>query len=274
MANKSNVEKDDIDKLLIGAKNTSPRSDQLSYSKQKMRMICRSLSFDSNHYQPEHTVKQICEYIGSKRKLDRILYSEISNYIFSLNIRQRGTFATNVDCLLQYVLSGGFETSSEGRKEDCRKIVLKIYDHFQLALHQIENTKSILRNSVEELKEEIRKENKGIEREYITILAIFSSIVLTFVGGVSFSSELLSAMHSVSIYRLLLSIEGLAFVLLNLSYMMLKLIFEINDKQLQGYSIMCLNAIIGASMALTILAKFLSLHFLPYYISRFLFWCN
>ena len=51
---------------------------------------------------------------------------------------QRGAFATNLEKLLLYSLDDGNSIS-----EDSKKIIVKIYDHSQLALHQIENVNNI-----------------------------------------------------------------------------------------------------------------------------------
>ena len=44
-------------------------------------------------------------------------------------------------------------------------MIVKIYDHFQLALHQIENVNNIFANSIEEAKENLQKQIKGVEKE-------------------------------------------------------------------------------------------------------------
>ena len=96
---------------------------------------------------------------------------------------------------------------------------MKIFDHCQLANYQIENAGNIAEKSNDRVKakiiEEVNRDMKVIEREYITILGIFASIVLAFMGGISFSSATLNAMKDVSIFRLLLIVDLLAFILVN-----------------------------------------------------------
>lgn len=132
---------------------------------------------NTQKYDPQKTVENIASYITSTNKLDRILYSEISNYVYSLEMSQRGVFATNLEKLLLYSLD-----DDNSVDEDCKKMIVKIYDHFQLALHQIENVNNIFADSIEEAKENLQKQIKGVEKEYISILGIFASIVLAFVG--------------------------------------------------------------------------------------------
>ena len=85
--------------------------------------------------------------------------------------------------------------------EDSKRIIIKIYDHFQLALHQIENVNNIFASSIEEAKENLKKEIKGVEKEYISILGIFAAIVLAFVGGITFSTSVLQNISSVSVWK-------------------------------------------------------------------------
>lgn len=267
MSNKSG----DTKKLLKGdsTNNTSKSRNNIDYCRNKLNRICRSLSKPTKDYNPAITVKAICTYLSERNKLQRILYSEISTYIFSLDLESRGIFATNVESLLNYSMSKDFVCDNVDA-DNCQKVIIKIYDHSQLAGYQVENAKSILKDGVAGLKEDLRKENKGIEREYITILAIFSSIVVTFIGGVSFSNDVLKNIHTVSIYRLLMTIDGLAFVLTNITYMMIYLIFEINDKKMGSYKIKWINSAFLIIAIVIILAWSINLHKLPNYLSEVL----
>lgn len=123
---------DDLDKLLR-TEDKKPfvieKSSQYNYTKRKMNSTWKALSMESLRYDPKVMVKNIDAYIDSFDRLDRILYSEISNYICSLEMEQRGIFATNVEKLLLYSLD---EKKHVGT--DTKKIIIKIYDHFQLVI--------------------------------------------------------------------------------------------------------------------------------------------
>src|SRR5699024_430201 len=157
------------------------KSRDFSITKRRINGFCKELTVRTQEYNAQETVNNIKEYLNSSCRLDRILYSEISNFVFSLEITERGIFATNLEKLLLYSLNNKDEVT-----DDVRKIIVKIYDHTQLALHQIENTKNIFTNSIEEAKETLQKEVKRVEKEYISILGIFAAIVLTFVGEITF----------------------------------------------------------------------------------------
>lgn len=123
---------DDLDKLLR-TEDKKPfvieKSSQYNYTKRKMNSTWKALSMESLRYDSKVMVKNIDAYIDSFDRLDRILYSEISNYICSLEMEQRGIFATNVEKLLLYSLD---EKNHVGT--DTKKIIIKIYDHFQLVI--------------------------------------------------------------------------------------------------------------------------------------------
>lgn len=225
---------DEIGKLLKNEDNNSqirPTESQkkLRESKRRLNGICRSLLIDTGVYEPKKTVGSVDAYIASTEKVDRILYSVISGFIVGLDEKARGIFSTNVDKLLQYVLDEENKVS-----EDTRKICVKLYDHFQLNLIQIESasviTKDGIATAMRDEVEESHKEIKGIQKEYITILGIFAAIMLAFVGAFTFSTSVLNNLGKADILELVVValVIGLVFVLL--ISILIDFLREINDK--------------------------------------------
>ena len=210
--------------------------DSLKYktTKQKMKIICKNLCHNTASYSPNDTVEVIKIYIDEKNKLDRILYSEISNYFFSLDDEKRGVFLTNIESLLIYTLKE--DESDNNLNKDVRKIIIKLYDHIQLAAHQIENASNIFQSGIVDAKEGLRFEVKSIEKEYITILGIFASIVLTFSAGVSFSSSTLSNLSGISFARIFIIVDFLAMILVTSIYLLVNFIRRINTSENANYS--------------------------------------
>lgn len=245
-------------------------------TKSQMRSLCKDLSIQSSKYKPEEMVKAIESYLIKSYKLDRILYSEISNYIFGLTSASRGTFSTNVENLLLYVLD-----EKNSVKEDPRKIVIKIYDHVQLATHQIENASNIFNNSILDAKSKLHDEIKGIEREYITILGIFASIVLAFVGGITFTTSVLQNIDKASIFRLILTVDVIGAVLVNVIYLLISFILKINDREKEGKEkegnsrfIKTANWILFGIAVLVLVGWFIDILELQKYISKFFIWTS
>ena len=78
---------DKLDVLLRTTDNTTmslEQSKKFNNTKRKINGICKALSLNTQKYDPQKTVENISAYITSTNKLDRILYSEISNYVYSL----------------------------------------------------------------------------------------------------------------------------------------------------------------------------------------------
>ena len=211
---------DEIGKLLKNEDSSSqikPAASQkkLRESKRRLNGICRSLLIDTGAYEPKKTANSVDAYIASTEKVDRILYSVISGFIVGLDEKSRGVFSTNVDKLLQYVLDEGNQVS-----EDTRKICIKLYDHFQLNLIQIESasviTKDGITTAMKDEVEESHKEIKGIQKEYITILGIFAAIMLAFVGAFTFSTSVLNNLGKADTLDLVAValVIGVVFVLL------------------------------------------------------------
>lgn len=261
---------DNLDVLLRTKDNTAvslEQSKKFTNTKRNLNGICKALTLETQKYAPQKTVDSIQSYIASINKLDRILYSEISNYVFSLGMSERGVFATNLEKLLLYSLD-----EKNSVTEDSKKLIIKIYDHFQLALHQIENANNIFANSINEAKENLQKEIKGVEKEYISILGIFAAIVLAFVGGITFSTSVLQNISAVSTFRLLLVVDFLAFVLINVIYILVKFIFTINEKNARLFHIKPLNITCLVIAVITLIAWLLNVNEMPDFISQFLPW--
>lgn len=116
---------DNLDVLLQTTDNETMSLEQsLKYSvtKRKINSICMALTFETRKYNPRITVDNISSYLESTNKLDRILYSEISNYVFSLEMSQRGIFATNVEKLLLYSLDEQNHVSEDSKKTDYKDL--------------------------------------------------------------------------------------------------------------------------------------------------------
>lgn len=263
---------DNLDVLLRTTDNQTmslKQSKKFTNTKRKINGICKALSLNTQKYDPQKTVENIASYISSSNKLDRILYSEISNYVYSLEMSERGILATNLEKLLLYSLD-----DNNVIKDDCKKIIVKIYDHSQLALHQIENVNNIFANSIEDAKENLQKQIKGVEKEYISILGIFAAIVLAFVGGITFSTSVLQNISAVSVFRLLLVVDFLAFVLINVIYILVKFIFTINEKNTKLFNIKALNIACLVIAMIIVISWILNVNQIPDFISQFLPWCK
>lgn len=253
--------------------NSIGDSLRVEKTRKAMKSICESLSITSKEYQPENTVDVIVNYIRETEKLDRMLYSEISYYIFGLSEGDRGVIVANMANLLDYSLKDEFLKNMDSSvKSDCEKVIVKLYDHFELAIHQVENAKEIFEKSIEETKVDFSREIKKVERDYITILGIFTSIVLVFVGEFSFSSSVLTVMSDVNIYRLLLIIDILAMIVINIIALLVNMLLKINGIESEKFGIRWLNIFFGVVAIFVIIGWFLDIASISSYIRPLMPW--
>lgn len=200
------------------------RSDsaaKLAATKKQTKQICFYLSCTTTDFEIEKTVAAIQD-IHSSQYLSRILYSEFSNYFFGLDSEGRGMFHTNTENLLRYI-------DNQEVDEQVQEFVVRIYDHCQLANAQIENIDHMFVDRIEEAKKNIEADSKKLEKEYISILGIFASVVLAFMGGSIFSTSVLQNIANASVYRIILITDFLAFVVVNLVYLLVMFIVRINE---------------------------------------------
>lgn len=257
-------------------KGTRPASasKKIADSKKRLRNICSALKMKSQDYDPAKTVLSISAYINSSQKLDRMLYSEISSFIVGLDENERGVFSTNLDRLLDYVLDGDNDVNL-----DVRKICIKIYDHFQLNLIQIENARAIsevkIKSSVSQAMkietEDLHKEVNNIQKEHITILGIFAAIILAFVGSFTFSTSVLSNVGKVNVFYLAFIAIIIGSVFLLMIQKLLDFLREINgikdnegtikekNPKISGF----IKGVLAGALVLSLLAAFISLSSYP-----------
>ncbi|MBZ7936521.1 hypothetical protein H2279_07755 [Campylobacter sp. B0100352/1] len=154
----------------------------------------------------------------------------------------------------------------EEKKENESQIYYSIY-HLQNQSNEIKEKIKSESNKFEEkiksesnkFEEKIKSESnkfeekiKEIQKQYITILGIFASIVLTFTGSFAFSSSILSHMHQVSIYRLIFVILCIALFIVNILHGLYNFLIkihnngiEVNHKKIIAFNIVILLLIIA-----------------------------
>lgn len=142
---------------------------------------------------------------------------------------------------------------ANGNQIDISDSIRKLYDHVSLDIARIrysenQNRLYLGQDGLDDIKakinevdaklpdvqrkmadevEEVKKELKASQKEYISILGIFSAVVLAFTGGIAFSTSVLENIHLASIYRTSFICLIIAFILLNVLYLLFKYIEKI-----------------------------------------------
>lgn len=91
-------------------------------------------------------------------------------------------------------------------------------------ISRLQNTYKELDKNYKELSENLNKQ----QAQYITILGIFASIVLTFVSGLVFSNSILSNIDKASIYRLVFVMAFIALFVGNILYFLFAFLIKIS----------------------------------------------
>lgn len=179
----------------------------------------------------------------------RHFYSDI---FAVLSMIDKDTSLGNMEILSQNmdIIRQGYRpmnNGADGNPVNIEKQINKIYDHINLEiarmnyfketemrteieLQRVSETLIEVESNVKHMEETIDMADE-MQKQYITILGIFASIVLAFTGGIAFSTSVLENIANASIYRTILIAVVLAFVLTNIIYILTRFIMEIVNKK-------------------------------------------
>lgn len=158
----------------------------------------------------DNSIKKVKQYIKEYSRItDIILRSEIQSQIYKLTENEKEVFSENLEMLV--------ESDNSLTKQEV-KIIITIWDCSQEVISNIDNTRDkLIENAAsarDDIDKELREEFKSIEKDYVAILGVLATIIVTFVSGIAFSTSVLENMHKVSIYKSLTiaTIIGIVFI--------------------------------------------------------------
>lgn len=165
--------------------------------------------------------------------------------------------------------------NDKDRDSDLEKQILKLYDHINLdiarftfmntideenknSISDVTNTLNEAKNAINVAKDEAKIVNRkanNMQKENITILGIFASIVITFSFVGTLSTSILSNIDKVNISSLLLIICALGLLSINILISLYNFILKINEKE--KMSIFIINIILIISIILLFIISWL-----------------
>lgn len=190
-------------------------------------------------------------YAPDNKKRFRHFYSDIFSVLTQIN---DGDDQGSIDVLGQNmdILLCGYQAKNsddEGKLIDISDQIRKLYDHISLDIARIKYSEKgdvevSGQESIEKIRSQINDDESKIitlqdsvkeatvkadkmQKEYVSILAIFAAIIGVFFSGVGFSTSVLSNIDKSSIYRILLGVTILGMFLFNLLALLLGFIREI-----------------------------------------------
>ena len=206
-------------------------------------------------------------YNYNRNEKFRHYYSDIFSTLTLINqdssIGSLDILAQNIQTIKDGYISKN--TDENGNTIDISKEIVKLYDHTNLDIARINYTKTMTNETMSELaknkllveilEQKVRKSDDALkeisnktlddlkqlsgkvqerqeemQKEYITILGIFASIVLAFTGGIVFSSSVLENLDKPSIYRISLIAFIIGLVFFNLIWVLIDFIRDVNGK--------------------------------------------
>ncbi len=137
---------------------------------------------------------------------------------------------TNLDIArINYTKTMTDTTMSELAKN--RVLVKNLEENVQTSENTLKELSDQNLNNFKQLSEDVQSRQADMQKEYITILGIFASIVLAFTGGIVFSSSVLENIDKPSIYRITLIIFIIGLIFFDLIWLLTDFIREVNGKE-------------------------------------------
>lgn len=215
----------------------------------------------------------------------RHFYSDIFLVLYQI---EYDNFEGSIDVLGQnlFEIRKGYQSvnvSNLGVRIDISDSIRKLYDHVSLDIArmrfsdatkwQLTNGRELdkIKSHVNKIDAELSKKAESInndiatarqaqksvenelahqQREYIAILGIFASVVLTFTGGIAFSTSVLNNIAQSSIYRTVCVSLIIGLVLINVLYILFGYVNKLVDKEKTIKSPLIANIVIIAMLIL------------------------
>lgn len=186
----------------------------------------------------------------------RHLYSEVSAFLYKFKDEEEN---------LEYIyrnIKKVHNVFSESGNKDYAINALKLEDHIRLELLRFENLKQAQEKNALELSTKIDEETikfeqatntykknfsilmksyetmrnniDGLNSQIISVIGMFSAIVITFFGGINFLESVLNSIGKVSKYRFVLGAFIVGFVMFNTIFMLLNFISKLTEKNIRS----------------------------------------
>lgn len=174
--------------------------EQMQKMQIEIEKVFQSMMVKQDQFEKEKTFDDLYSYILA---YDRILYSPISNLIYSSYENGQdgdviGTLQSNLDALLSYVSNPQVienkksdlkDAKSKKRVDDTKKAIIKIWDHVNLANQQYKDLKQTddeynkkFQVRIADYKETMTKE---MNAQLLTLVSIFTALAFLVFGGIS-----------------------------------------------------------------------------------------
>lgn len=194
----------------------------------KKMLHCSQADFKANE-----AWNVVREYV--KKRSPRIMYSDLTPLIQFENDSDEDRFTHNLDALYEIAINNSCTSNGRDVLEDPACLLIhKIRDHVMLTRSQNLAIERVLQETKAK-EEEIDRQIKGVMSLYkdmqkhgITMLGIFASIVVAFVGCFIFSTSTFSYIYQTEFFKLTFFFVLVVWVSCHMIYLLLTFLVDLN----------------------------------------------
>lgn len=222
-----------MDKRLINSEPKPQKADVLLLESQ---LLFRRLIVDPSAFDKDTFIKQLSDYLI---EYNRINYSSLSSLIYS-NEEHKNLIGSNLENLVNYTEAPEFDSlfDNDEQKESVKKIIIKIWDHYNLAEAQMivlsdEKFYEHFLPERDSITQSIAEEGRKLNKELIAMVAIFTAMSFLIFGGLSSLSNVLSTtIEKLPVLNISIACLVWGLCVYNMIYLFMYLVGKLIDKKI------------------------------------------
>lgn len=183
----------------------------------------------------------VCKHYRAKNKDNAGVFIDISKSLFKLydhvnldiarlNYSKACNFLQHEEIVK---MTGQLKDTEKSINNQINDAIVNIKDEYQ---RDVSKATQKLHEDINEQLRHVQDESSKMRAEYISILGIFASIVLAFVGSLTYSTSVLSNIHKASIYRIVILAALIGMVMIFILWLMMDFIKSIHGQNKRKYS--------------------------------------
>ena len=158
------------------------------------------------------------------------LYDHVNLDIARLNYSKACNFLQHEEIVK---MTGQLKDTEKSINNQINDAIVNIKDEYQ---RDVRKATQKLHEDINEQLRHVQDESSKMRAEYISILGIFASIVLAFVGSLTYSTSVLSNIHKASVYRIVILAALIGMVMIFILWLMMDFIKSIHGQNKRKYS--------------------------------------
>lgn len=219
-------------------------TNHISDMEGQMDTICSILSEETQKFESDMFFSKICEYVD---KNERLLYTNITNYIFELDDQAFGILQTNIDSVIEYMYSSKYEQDVNSKLKDkyqkrvlerTQRTILKMWDHINLARRQYimfyHNDKDYEKIVDSKMETAEIKMSKEMNAQLIALVGIFTALSFLVFGGVSSLDNIFLGAKDIPVLKLIIIGCIWCFCIMNLVYVFMFFIAKLTKLSMKS----------------------------------------